>query len=240
MDAISNAATAVKEAVWGTNDPNGSGEEPQSGVQGNPAKGEPFDGGNIEPQTGGDSGPTATTGSSIAPGDSTKAQNDTRDPSNPQTEPENADAKKDVNNNGAPQVDGPGPKPIAIVAEEHGGDAGNSDQQDEAHPGQNGVDGTTKDDEAEDGLRKTSNDEGTGERHVKSTGLKADGGDFDAAKAGAGREADRLLEQKGLHRDDHHKPCVTDEKSPSPDVKGKEKKSLGQKIKDKLHRTNGS
>ena len=36
---------------------------------------------------------------------------------------------------------------------------------------------------------KTS--EGTGEQYVKSTGLAADGGDFDAAKPGAGREADR-------------------------------------------------
>ncbi|KAI4129356.1 MAG: hypothetical protein LQ347_003814, partial [Umbilicaria vellea] len=32
--------------------------------------------------------------------------------------------------------------------------------------------------------------QGTGERWVKSTGMAADGGDFDAAKPGAGREAD--------------------------------------------------
>ncbi len=34
---------------------------------------------------------------------------------------------------------------------------------------------------------------GTGERYVKSSGVAADGGDFDAAKPGAGREADRTL-----------------------------------------------
>lgn len=32
---------------------------------------------------------------------------------------------------------------------------------------------------------------GTGEKHVKSTGLAADGGDFDATKPGAGAEASR-------------------------------------------------
>jgi hypothetical protein len=31
---------------------------------------------------------------------------------------------------------------------------------------------------------------GTGEKHVKSTGLAAEGGDFDAAAPGAGKEAE--------------------------------------------------
>jgi len=35
---------------------------------------------------------------------------------------------------------------------------------------------------------------------VKTTGTAAEGGDFDAAKPGAGREADRLLEESGIHR----------------------------------------
>jgi len=39
-----NAASAVTNIVWGTN---GNTQEPQNGVQGDPAKGEPFDGGNI-------------------------------------------------------------------------------------------------------------------------------------------------------------------------------------------------
>lgn len=33
--------------------------------------------------------------------------------------------------------------------------------------------------------------QGTGEQYVKTTGLAADGGNFDATKPGAGREADR-------------------------------------------------
>jgi hypothetical protein len=44
---------------------------------------------------------------------------------------------------------------------------------------------------ADDGLQKSSLDNGTGENYIKSKGTKADGGDFDAAKPGAGREANR-------------------------------------------------
>ena len=36
-------------------------------------------------------------------------------------------------------------------------------------------------------------EKGTGEQWVKTSGLAADGGDFDATKPGAGREADRKL-----------------------------------------------
>ncbi|KAI9808091.1 MAG: hypothetical protein M1827_007511 [Pycnora praestabilis] len=40
--------------------------------------------------------------------------------------------------------------------------------------------------------------EGTGEQWVKSSGMAGDGGYFNATKLGAGHEADRLLEQKGI------------------------------------------
>jgi len=43
----------------------------------------------------------------------------------------------------------------------------------------------------DDGPQKESHGEGTGEKYVKSSGMGADGGDFDAAKPGAAREADR-------------------------------------------------
>jgi hypothetical protein len=43
----------------------------------------------------------------------------------------------------------------------------------------------------DDGPQKESHGEGTGQKYVKSSGLKADGGDFDASAAGAGKEADR-------------------------------------------------
>ncbi|CAG8981170.1 hypothetical protein HYALB_00013582 [Hymenoscyphus albidus] len=88
-----------------------------------------------------------------------------------------------------------------------------------------------------------SQGEGTGEKYVKSSGMNAEGGDFDAANPGAGREADRLLAEKGVH----HEPAVkkttensqtlkdthTSKESSGSGEKGKV--SLGEKIKDKLH-----
>jgi hypothetical protein len=43
------------------------------------------------------------------------------------------------------------------------------------------------------GTKHESPDQGTSEKYVKSTGLAADGGDFDATRPGAGREAEREL-----------------------------------------------
>ena len=45
----------------------------------------------------------------------------------------------------------------------------------------------------DDGPQKESHGTGTGEQYVMTSGMKADGGDFDASKPGAGREADRML-----------------------------------------------
>jgi hypothetical protein len=52
-----------------------------------------------------------------------------------------------------------------------------------------------------------------------------------ATKPGAGREADRLMEQKGIQKSEPGKPAPV-ETSPSGT---KEKQSVTQKIKDKLH-----
>jgi len=200
--------------------------------------------------------------SSHTAGDSTKAQNDVRDPSDPQTEPGHAEAADNVDDTGEGpndiKTDGPGPRPIEQVAKEHGGDAGNlgKDEGDKsASSSEEKVDAPEEDD---DGPQKTSKGEGTGELYVKSSGLKADGGNFDAANPGAGKEADRellpprtlagtkkadppaspgLLEKKGIH----HEGNSIEKSSSAESVEGtsperKEKKSLGQKIKAKLHR----
>ncbi|KAH8801591.1 hypothetical protein F5884DRAFT_757239 [Xylogone sp. PMI_703] len=81
-----------------------------------------------------------------------------------------------------------------------------------------------------------SHGEGTGEKYVKSTGVKAEGGDFDAANPGAGREADRLLEEAGVHRE---QPGEKKEVNDSPERQGgeeKPKKGFAEKIKSKLHK----
>jgi len=81
------------------------------------------------------------------------------------------------------------------------------------------------------GQEHGKDEQGTGEQWVKTTGIAADGGDFDATKPGAGREANRLMEEKGIHKSEPGKPA------PPPDTSNmhKDKVPLGQKIKDKLH-----
>ncbi|KAK6503059.1 hypothetical protein TWF481_008094 [Arthrobotrys musiformis] len=47
-----------------------------------------------------------------------------------------------------------------------------------------------------------SRGEGTGTKYEKSTGLASDGGDFDATRPGAAREAARLMDEKGIAHGD--------------------------------------
>lgn len=146
------------------------------------------------------------------------------------------DAEPDVH------VSGPGPRDISTVAKEHGGDAGNSPSETTARtPGHK--DGSSSGNDS--GLPADQSEEkGTGELYVKSSGLKADGGDFDATKPGAGREADRLMEQKGISptgsggkdKDSGSGGAGADQKSSSSGGQEKEKHSLVDKIKEKLHK----
>lgn len=100
--------------------------------------------------------------------------------------------------------------------------------------------------------------QGTGEEWVKSSGLQADGGDFDATKPGAGREADReskwkktgrgigrtlskadgvagLLEEKGIHRDAKGAMDNPDAAATGSSGASEAKVSKMDKIKEKLH-----
>jgi hypothetical protein len=81
-----------------------------------------------------------------------------------------------------------------------------------------------------------STEEGTGTKYEKSTGLKADGGDFDASRPGAGREADRLLEEMGIKHGAGGGTAGTKAhgsvSDPTPDPP---KQGLVEKIKDKIH-----
>lgn len=76
---------------------------------------------------------------------------------------------------------------------------------------------------------------GTGEEWVKTTGLHADGGNFDATKPGAGREADRLLEEKGIHKDAKGAMDNPESASTGSENGHKDKVSKLGKLKDKLH-----
>ncbi|KAK9421214.1 hypothetical protein SUNI508_06062 [Seiridium unicorne] len=173
------------------------------------------------------------------PADTSKGQNDVRDPEDPQTNPKNNPTDVDNTEEGinkGQKLDGAGPKPLTEVAKEHGGDAGNSATKSTSGEGESKEAAGDSDDPNDP--RAPSKGEGTGEKYVKSSGLHADGGDFDATNPGAGREADRLLEEKGIHVDkgDPKGPSTDDTTTSSTGAEDKEKKSLKDKIKDKLHR----
>jgi len=75
---------------------------------------------------------------------------------------------------------------------------------------------------------------GTGEQWVKTSGVAAEGGDFDVTKPGAGKEATRIMEEKGIKTESNKiDPDAPKETSPSPEEK--EKVSKLAKLKDKLH-----
>lgn len=257
METVNNVAAAAAKAVWGeqTKTNETGGKEPISGKSGDTSKGEPYDAGNLETPI---ASPTEdksaefskTTGLAAeaentpdnpstdlklrdTPKDSSKGQEDTRSPDDPLTNPKSAPT--DVNDaddgpNEAQKLDGAGPKPVEEVARERGGDAGKI----ETKPAPDGDKAPRGEEDAKDA--KEEEEKGTGEIHVKTTGLQADGGDFDATKPGAGIEADRLMETKGIKSADPKKSTDAPSTPSSKDSGTKEKKSPFQKIKDKLHR----
>ncbi|KAM7221385.1 hypothetical protein V8F06_003160 [Rhypophila decipiens] len=185
--------------------------------------------------------PTKLKDSSHGPGDASLDQNDVRSPSDPAVQPDNVQAKENVDDthggldvgDNPVKLDGPGPRPVAEVAKEHGGDAGKANEKvagDSSSSSSNSSasDLNKKKTEEEEDPKEGSN---KGLLYVRSSGLNADGGDFDATKPGAGREADRLLEQKGVTRDPNSGGVAGD----LPESH-KEKKSLKEKIKAKLHK----
>ncbi|KAM0274292.1 hypothetical protein ACHAQH_007999 [Verticillium albo-atrum] len=256
METITNVTNAAVKAVWGSPE---AKQEPVSGVQGDTAKGEPYDAGNLEPQNVHNEATTPralpddneqqlqevkktlSTGSnatgstdigkpeladaksehitkSVAADSSVGGQHDTRDPKdNPDDDP-------------VPEVDlnKPGPKPLETVAKEHGGDAGNI-HKDIAQTGASSA--SLKD--TPDGPQSESHGTGTGEKHIKATGFAAEGGDFDAANAGAPSEADLKEEGHLGHGSQDAGLSHADCKDSSGSG---EKKSLKERIKAKLHK----
>ncbi|GKT43744.1 uncharacterized protein ColSpa_03925 [Colletotrichum spaethianum] len=187
----------------------------------------------------------------VPPADSAAGKTDTRHPADPATDP--APKGQDVNNkasgptSGGDKLDGPGPRPLEIVAKERGGDAGNA--KDSAKGGLIKDDSASGlEDKKKDDPKAASSGDGTGEKYIKTSGLAVDGGDFDATKPGAGREADRLLDEK----DPAHAAAKAAVANSSSDKTGdktnedrthnphagseKEKESFKDKIKAKLHR----
>lgn len=77
----------------------------------------------------------------------------------------------------------------------------------------------------------------TGEEYMKTSDMGVDRNEFDAAKPGTGQQADRLVEEKGMHKSSPG--ASTETTAPTGidhDSHGeKEKVSLSEKLKNKLH-----
>jgi len=154
-------------------------------------------------------------------------QQDTQDQKDkPKTKPEDEEDE-----DSEPKLEGKGPQPLEVVAKEHGGNAAFKEDSKPSDP---------SDPASENKEGGSDESKGTGEQYVKTSGLAADGGDFDATKPGAGREADRLMDEKGMHHE------AGDNKKGGSDGdshvhghghgKDKDKPSLGERIKNKLHK----
>ncbi|KAH7228880.1 hypothetical protein BKA60DRAFT_590011 [Fusarium oxysporum] len=223
METISNLTAAASKAVWGDNQT--ANKEPVSGVQGDTKHGEPYDAGNLETpqqekvaQNFGSHGEERATGL----GHEAPDLHDVDDTS------EGTDVKLG---------EGPGPRPIEKLAKEHGGDAGNAPVEGTSHkPTEVGSEGATESTKSENQPHDPKEDE-----YVTASGFAADGGDFDASKPGAGREADRLMEQKGIHlgeseSSDHSKTESHSSGKHHRSDEKKDKPSIGERIKAKLHK----
>lgn len=214
----------------------------------------------------GSKGPTSEHPSTTGDTHFKAAQADIRDPAtSATTDPKVETERKNVDDSGAgldesknpAKVDGPGPKPIDEVAAQRGGDAGKVEGAGSSESKLDAAGGAA----GGEGLKDEGKDKGTGEKLVKTSGLQADGGDFDATKPGAGREADRkfepflhvkdrtvtnalssigLLEEKGIANPAAAaagaKKDEATTNAPEHEEEGKEKKSLKDKIKAKLHK----
>lgn len=103
--------------------------------------------------------------------------------------------RPDVNKAAADNDDGAkptsdAPRPLSDVAKDHDDNAGSTESTSASSGGNSGQGGDSSGSGGPQ-AQGESHGEGTGEMWVKTTGFAADGGDFDASKPGAGREADR-------------------------------------------------
>jgi len=216
METINSVASAASKAVFGSDDSN---KEPVSGAQGDTTKGEPYDAGNL------DAGSQEKLEKRLSDDDGRPKPDASEVHDSTRTEPV-----------------GPGPKPVDAVAREHGGDAGATDK-----PAT--VTEDTKTDAKKEEGKEGEEKKATGQEVVHATGFAAEGGDFDASNPGAGKEADRLVEEKHKDPTGENKPAATgvpddvakkiagNDDSKGKDSKhGKDKPSLSQRIKAKLHR----
>lgn len=192
-------------------------KEPVSGAQGDVTKGEPYDAGNLDDDEQ-NKVEKRLSGDDIAEESKNAPAISGSDPTKPQSDA--------VPSTDPIKADEPARDPTQHIAFDHGGEAAQKAEV-TADP------------------KPVGTETGTGQEHVKSTGVAADGGDFDATKPGAGKEAERILEQKGVGQN-HQTPTAQQPHTPngnktssasSPGSHSKDRKpSLKERVKAKLHR----
>ncbi|VUC26501.1 unnamed protein product [Clonostachys rosea] len=252
METINNVASAAANLILGEGN---TSKEPISGAKGDVARGEPYDAGNLETPGQqqvekrlelGDSDikpseTAAVTTHSSSGGtlegheadDKTIEGKEPIEKNNKGKEPIEtiikgkettektlgSEDKQDASDPPSPK--GPGPRSLPVLAKENNGDAGRIDDEQKSKAKTDEAAKITTDETPDAGSKEPA------QEYVKSTGFAAEGGDFDATKPGAGKEADRLLGKDGAaHSDSDHA-----EKHSS-----KSKPSLGERIKAKLHK----
>ncbi|CAG9941919.1 unnamed protein product [Clonostachys rosea f. rosea IK726] len=243
METINNVASAAAKAILGEGN---ASKEPISGAKGDVTQGEPYDAGNLETPGQqqvekrlelGDSDlkPSETAAVTTHPSSGGPLERHEEDEKTIEgKEPiektskgkevteKTPEAEKDLDESDPPSPNGPGPRPLPVLAKEHNGDAGRIDDDKKSKEKADEAAKVTPDETSDAGSKAPAQEE-----YVKSTGFAAEGGDFDATKPGAGREADRLLGKGGATHSESDHP----EKHSS-----KSKPSLGERIKAKLHK----
>ncbi|CAH0016569.1 unnamed protein product [Clonostachys rhizophaga] len=242
METINNVASAAAKAILGEGN---TSKEPISGAKGDVTQGEPYDAGNLETPGQqqvekrlelGDSDlkPSETAAVTTHPSSGGPVERQEADEKitegkeqiektskGKEVAEKTPESDKDLDESGPPSPKGPGPRPLPVLAKEHQGDAGRIDDDKTSKEKADEAAKVTPDETSDAGSKAPV------QEYVKSTGFAAEGGDFDATKPGAGKEADRLLGKEGATHGDSDHP----EKHSS-----KSKPSLGERIKAKLHK----
>lgn len=261
METVSNLTSAASRAIWGdtakkddaANDT--VGQEPVAGQLGDTTRGEPYDKGNAESSATTTFEPkslTKTTTREIQPESSSTAATTNFSPTARATEVGCDTSSAPLDTQEQQGANRPTKAPSSLESDKIKDTKYEAEvaAEDTTGPTLNTLnDRSSTGAGADHGPRKETPTSVPGEKYVKSSGVVADGGDFDAANPGAGKEADRLLESQGRHNRDtpsqFNTPAVANDTrvstgsdgSQSPDsTEGKEKVSLKDKIKAKLHK----
>jgi len=249
-------ASHASKTIWGENSSTESGTEPQSGERGSGTVNDPYDHGNQdENPSATTNGSTTNTDKTLSSGVNTSAENrsgpseatssdnagDPSSSSTPAQKQQGADRpNEEPSNNKNPKVPHTDEEREELM--EKGGEFPRdpNDHSGEPLKMHDDSENSEKKDRSQSVSQEGGNPHGktmgTGEQYVKSSGMPAEGGDFDASNPGAGQEATRLMEEKGIKSDGNRGPPAGpadgEDKSTNDD---KVKVSKLEKIKEKLH-----